>query len=82
MKSTEHINIIFVHLKAKYKLVSAQSKVYISYHHADCSMRLRVKHQKPNFQLRETIRFGAAGHEIRLRHTTFAKNSFQFWLLS
>lgn len=35
-------------------------------------MRLRVKHQKPNFQPKETVRFGAAVSGIQLRETIFA----------
>lgn len=36
-------------------------------------MRLRVKDQKPIFQLKETVRFDAAGPGVQLRQTMFAK---------
>lgn len=86
------LNSAFVHLKAKYKLsmcflVSVQFKVCISKHHADCSIRLMAKHQKPHFQLKETVRCSAAGPGLQLRETVFAKRmvtvpfSFGYFLM-
>lgn len=59
-------------------LVSAQFKVCISKHHVDWFMRLREKHQKSNFQLKETVRLGAAGRGIQVRETIFAKCLIKF----
>lgn len=86
-KHAEHIDSEFVRTKTKHELsmcfmVSAHFKVYISQHHADCSVTLRVKHLKPSFPAEEDLVWCSWVWDKRDNTcNTPDESSFQFWVV-